>query len=47
MALGRRQLLYAPQLEIIELDILPGCPAELLAAAAAMVQRVSLPPPIE
>ena len=47
MALDRWQLLYAPQLEIIERDILPEFPAGLHAVAEAMMDRVPPPPPIE
>ena len=42
VALDRWRLLYAPQLEIIERDILPKFPADVRAAVAAMA--ASLPP---
>jgi hypothetical protein len=47
MALDRWQLLYAPQLEIIDLDILPEFSADVRAAAEAMMDRLPAPPPIE
>jgi len=47
MALDRWRLLYAPKLEIIERDILPRFPADVHAAAVAMVGRMPPPPPIE
>jgi hypothetical protein len=47
MVLDRWQLLYAPQLEIIERDILTEFPADVRAAAEAMMDRVPTPPPIE
>lgn len=47
MALDRWQLLYAPQLEIIERDILPEFPADMRAAASALVDRMPPLPPIE
>jgi len=47
VALDRWRLLYAPQLEIIERDILPKFPADLRAAALAMADRLPPLPPIE
>ena len=47
VALDRWQLLYAPQLEIIERDILPEFPADVRAAASAMVDRMPELPLIE
>ena len=47
VALDRWRLLYAPQLEIIELDILPKFPAAVRAAAEAMVDRMPPLPRIE
>lgn len=47
VALDRWQLLYAPQLEIIERDILPEFPADVRAAASAMVDRMPELPLVE
>jgi integrase len=47
VALDRWQLLYAPQLEIIERDILPEFPADVHAAASAMVDRMPELPLVE
>lgn len=47
MPMDRWRLLYAPQLEIIERDILPEFPTEVRVAAEAMVDRLPPPPPIE
>jgi hypothetical protein len=47
VALDRWRLLYAPQLEIIERDILPEFPTDLRAAASAMADRLPPLPPIE
>ncbi len=47
VATDRWRLLYAPQLEIIERDILPEFPADVHVAATAMVDLLPPLPPIE
>ncbi len=47
MSPDRWLLLYAPKLEIIERDILPGFPSDVHARAQAKVAQVPPPPPIE
>jgi integrase len=47
MALDRWQLLYAPQLEIIERDILPAFSADVRTAAEVMMDRLPPLSPIE